>query len=126
MDKLAETDLEQWDLIIKPKAGFLNLQLAEIWRYRDLIYMFVKRDVVTVYKQTILGPVWFIVQPLLTTLMFVLVFGRIAKLSTDGLPQILFYLSGIVVWNYFSELSIPPQKLLLTMPIFLVKSIFQG
>lgn len=80
-----------------------RLNLAEVWRYRDLLFMLVKRDFVTFYKQTILGPLWFIIQPLLTTVIFVILFGNIAKLSTDGLPQILFYLSGITVWNYFSE-----------------------
>ncbi len=75
----------------------------EIWQYRDLLGMFVKRDVITVYKQTILGPVWYIVQPVLTTAIYILVFGKIAGLSTDGMPQILFYLGGIVIWNYFAE-----------------------
>ncbi|MDF9798366.1 lipopolysaccharide transport system permease protein [Catalinimonas alkaloidigena] len=94
---------EQWDTVIKPKASLLDFQLGEVWRYRDLLSMFVRRDVVTVYKQTVLGPIWYIVQPIMMTAIYVLVFGRIAKISTDGLPQILFYLSGIVLWNYFSE-----------------------
>ena len=81
----------------------LDVPIKEIWHYRDLLYLFVKRDFIAFYKQTILGPLWFIIQPILTTLMFTLVFGRIAGLSTDGLPQILFYLAGITVWGYFSE-----------------------
>ena len=94
---------EPWDTIIQPKQNLLDFQLAEVWRYRDLLGMFVRRDVVTVYKQTILGPVWYVVQPVLMTAIYVLVFGRIANISTDGLPPVLFYLSGIVLWNYFSE-----------------------
>lgn len=92
-----------WDLVIKPKSKWFELDFRSLWSYRDLLRMFVKRDIIILYKQTILGPVWFFVQPLLTTVIYVLVFGKIAKLSTDGLPQILFYLSGIIVWNYFSE-----------------------
>lgn len=99
----ASQDDEHWDLIIRPKRHLLDLNLKEIWDYRDLLYMFVKRDIVTVYKQTILGPIWFFVQPIMTTLVYLLVFGRIAKISTDGIPGPLFYLSGIVIWNYFSE-----------------------
>lgn len=85
------------------RKSFFSLNLAEVWQYRDLLEMFVKRDFITFYKQTILGPLWFIIQPLLTTLIFIILFGSIAKISTDGTPQLLFYLSGITVWNYFSE-----------------------
>lgn len=92
-----------YNIDIKPKKHLLDINFKEIWFYRDLLYMFVKRSIITVYKQTILGPIWFLVQPLLTTAMYILVFGQIAKISTDGLPQILFYMSGIVIWNYFSE-----------------------
>jgi lipopolysaccharide transport system permease protein len=92
-----------WTEIIEPRTRLLDLRLGEVWRYRDLVLMFVRRDFVANYKQTILGPIWFFLQPLLTTLTFVLVFGRVAGLSTDGLPMLLFYLSGITVWNYFSE-----------------------
>lgn len=88
---------------INSKQSLFSLNLKEVWAYRDLLYMLVKRDFVTFYKQTVLGPLWFIVQPLLTTVIYIILFGNIAKLSTDGLPQILFYLSGITVWNYFSE-----------------------
>ena len=94
---------ENWTEIIKPKAGLFDLRLNEAWRYRDLVMMFVRRDFVSNYKQTILGPIWFFIQPLLTTLVFVIIFGQVAQISTDGLPQILFYLSGITVWSYFSE-----------------------
>ncbi len=94
---------EDWDLIIRPKRHLLDINLREIWDYRDLLYMFVKRDIVTVYKQTILGPIWFFVQPIMTMLTYVVVFGNIAKISTDGIPAPLFYLSGITLWNYFSE-----------------------
>lgn len=95
--------LEDWDLVIRAKSGWFDLHLKELWRYRDLVMLFVRRDFVSTYKQTILGPLWFIIQPLLTTLTFTLLFGNIAKLSTDGLPKILFYLSGITAWNYFSD-----------------------
>lgn len=93
----------KWSMIIKPKRHWLDINFKELWNYRDLIALFVRRDFVAKYKQTILGPLWFIIQPLLTTLMFTVVFGNIAKLSTDGLPKILFYFSGIVGWNYFAE-----------------------
>ncbi|MEO5364942.1 MAG: ABC transporter permease [Magnetococcus sp. WYHC-3] len=92
-----------WDLVIRPQRGLLAIPLAEIWRYRDLLLLLVRRDFVALYKQTILGPLWFLIQPLLTTLMFSLVFGRIAGLSTDGLPRLLFYLAGVTAWGYFAE-----------------------
>lgn len=94
---------EQWSLIIKPTTGWFEFNLEDLWRYRDLLYMFVKRDFVSVYQQTILGPIWYFLQPVLTTLTFTIVFGNIAQISTDGLPQVLFYLSGIIGWNYFSD-----------------------
>jgi lipopolysaccharide transport system permease protein len=93
----------EWTEEIKPKSSLLSVDLTELWRYRDLLMMFVRRDVVSVYKQTILGPIWFFVQPIFTTLVFVVVFGNIAAISTDGLPMPLFYMSGIVLWNYFAE-----------------------
>lgn len=92
-----------WDIEIKPKTKVLSLNFSELWHYRDLIRMFVKRDFSTVYKQTILGPIWFFIQPILTTIMFTVVFGNIANISTDGTPKILFYLAGITLWNYFSD-----------------------
>jgi len=92
-----------WDQVITPGRGLLELPLKEIWYYRDLLLLLIRRDIVVVYKQTILGPVWYFVQPLLTMLVYIVVFGNIAKIPTDNLPQPLFYLSGIVVWNYFQE-----------------------
>ncbi len=89
--------------IIKPKSNLLELNVSEIWQYRDLIGMYIRRDIVTFYKQTILGPLWFVIQPVFTTIMFMFVFGNLAGLSTDGLPQALFYFSGILFWNYFSD-----------------------
>lgn len=89
--------------IIKPKRSILDLRLIEVWEYRDLLFMFVKRDFLASYTQTILGPLWFFIQPIFTTIMFVFVFGNIAGISTDGQPKILFYLSGLVIWNYFSD-----------------------
>jgi lipopolysaccharide transport system permease protein len=94
---------EDWSLVIRPKTGWFDLHLADLWRYRDLVMLFVRRDFVSTYKQTILGPLWFIIQPLLTTITFTIIFGNIAQLSTDGLPKMLFYMSGITAWNYFSD-----------------------
>jgi lipopolysaccharide transport system permease protein len=94
---------ENWSLIIKPKRHLLDINLREVWRYRDLISLFVRRDFVSKFKQTILGPLWFIINPLFTTFMYFIVFSKIANLSTDGLPPILFYLSGIVAWQYFAN-----------------------
>jgi lipopolysaccharide transport system permease protein len=94
---------EHWDLVIQPKVAMLDLNLREVWRYRDLLWLFVRRDFVAQYRQTILGFLWHVIQPLLTTLMFLLIFGRIANIPTDGVePAILFYMAGITVWNYFS------------------------
>lgn len=94
---------EDWSLVIKPKTGLFEINFKELWQYRDLVMLLVKRDFVSFYKQTILGPIWFLVQPLLTTMMFLLVFGRIAQLPTDGVPAIVFYLAGVTCWGYFSE-----------------------
>ena len=94
---------EKWSLVIVPKTGLFKLDLRELWRYRDLLVMYIHRDIVTFYKQTILGPLWFLIQPLFTTLMFMFVFGGIAGISTDGLPQPLFYMAGLLCWNYFAE-----------------------
>ena len=87
---------------IEPKKKWLDVDLRGLWRYRDLYYMYIKRDIVTQYKQTILGPLWYIIQPLLTTIMYMFVFGGLAGISTDGIPQPLFYMAGITMWNYFS------------------------
>jgi lipopolysaccharide transport system permease protein len=93
---------EQWDLVIEPNTTWVNLNLREIYRYRDLIYLMIKRDFTTIYKQTILGPLWYIVQPLVTTVMWGFVFGNLAKIPTDGIPQTLFYFSGTMLWGYFN------------------------
>ena len=93
---------EKWDLEIKPKTRLLDFNFREVWRYRDLLILFVRRDFVSQYKQTILGPVWHFIQPILTTIMFMFIFGRIARIPTDGIPPVLFYISGITLWNYFS------------------------
>ncbi len=97
------TTESEWTLEIKPVSGWFNFHLRDVWKYRDLLFMFVKRDFVSVYKQTILGPFWFFLQPILTTITFTVVFGNIAKIPTDGIPPILFYMSGIVCWGYFSD-----------------------
>lgn len=91
-----------WDLVIRPRTRWFELHLDDLWRYRDLVYMFVRRDFVAQFKQTLLGPAWFVIQPILTTIVFTVVFGNIANLSTDRLPKVLFYLSGNVVWMYFA------------------------
>src|SRR3972149_1759619 len=88
---------------IQPKRHWLDINFKEIWQYRDLLVLFIRREIVVMYKQTILGPLWFFIQPMLTTLMFLLVFNGIAKIPTDGVPPILFYLGGITIWNYFAE-----------------------
>lgn len=93
---------DKWDLIIEPRTELFALKLKEVWKYRDLMFLFVKRDFIAQYKQTILGPLWHLIQPLLTTIMFLLIFGRIARISTDGIHPILFYMSGITIWNYFA------------------------
>lgn len=97
------TEQQDWTLVIKPRAKLLVLNLKEIWSYRDLLEMYIKRDIITFYKQTILGPIWFFIQPVFTTVIFMFVFGGLAGISTDGIPQALFYLSGITLWNYFSD-----------------------
>lgn len=94
---------EEWDLVIEPRSSIFQLQLKDVWRYKYLLLMFVKRDLVSVYKQTILGPVWFFIQPILTTATYVIIFSNIAQISTDGLPPVVFYLAGISIWNYFAE-----------------------
>lgn len=94
---------EHWDTVIEPKDKLLSVDFKELWRYRDLTSLFVKRNIITQYKQTILGPVWFVVQPALTVLMYMIVFGGIAGIPTDGVPRPLFYLAGTCMWNYFAE-----------------------
>ncbi|AZI21933.1 ABC transporter permease [Chryseobacterium taklimakanense] len=94
---------QQWTETIDSRHSLFDLKLGEVWRYKDLIYMFVKRDFVSGFKQTILGPLWFFINPVFTTIVYLVVFGGIAKLPTDGIPQVLFYLAGITLWNYFSS-----------------------
>ncbi|MEG3637862.1 ABC transporter permease [Magnetococcus sp. PR-3] len=103
MMKQPEVEKQPWSLVITPKRRLLEIPVREIWYYRDLLLLLVRRDFVALYKQTILGPLWFLIQPVLTTLMFTLVFNKIAGLSTDGLPSVLFYLAGVTCWTYFSE-----------------------
>lgn len=92
-----------WNLVISPRRSLFDIRFREIWEYRDLLYLFVKRDIVIVYKQTIFGPIWYFVQPLLTMAVYIIVFGNIARIPTDGIPPPVFYLAGIVMWNYFNE-----------------------
>ena len=98
-----EENDEDWDLIIKPKGSWLDLNYGDVWKYRDLLVLFVRRDFVAQYKQTILGPLWHFIQPFFTTVIFLLVFNKIAKIPTEGVPPALFYMSGITIWNYFSS-----------------------
>lgn len=98
---MAET--KDWDLVIKPKESLFSVDFKELWRYRDLCSLFVKRNIITQYKQTVLGPLWWLIQPALTVIMYMVVFGGIAGIPTDGVPQPLFYLSGICLWQYFSD-----------------------
>ena len=95
--------LKKWDLVIEPNNSWFKLNFESIYNYKDLLFMFVKRDIITIYKQTILGPIWFVIQPVFTTITYIFIFGKVAGLSTEGIPMPLFYLSGIVLWGYFSE-----------------------
>jgi lipopolysaccharide transport system permease protein len=95
-------ETEDWDIIVKPKSSLFSLNLKEVWAYKDLIFLLVKRDVTAVYKQTILGPIWMFIQPIFATIIYTFTFGQ-ANLSTDGIPALLFYLIGQTFWNYFSE-----------------------
>ena len=99
----SSTPASGWTTVIKPKECLLQVDLKELWRYRDLTSLFVRRNITTQYKQTILGPLWYIIQPAMTVIMYMVVFGGIAKIPTDGLPQPLFYLSGICLWQYFND-----------------------
>ncbi|WP_026840444.1 ABC transporter permease [Citrifermentans bremense] len=93
----------RWDKVISARNGWFDLRPAEIWKYRDLIALFVWRDFVAIYKQTILGPLWFLLQPLMTTFVFTVIFGKVARIPTDGAPPFLFYLSGLICWKYFAD-----------------------
>lgn len=96
-------DEEYWDTEITAKHNLFDFQLRDVWHYRDLLVLLVRRDFVSFYKQTILGPIWFFIQPLFTTIIYTFVFGNLAAIPTDGLPQPLFYLAGITAWNYFAD-----------------------
>ena len=95
--------MENWDKEITPKKSLFDLNLNQIWKFRDLLFLFVWRDFVSVYKQTILGPLWFFIQPILTSITFTIIFGNFAQISTDGMPKIIFYMAGITMWNYFAD-----------------------
>jgi lipopolysaccharide transport system permease protein len=99
----AEHSSGNWDLVITPQKHLFDLQLKKVWRYRDLLWLLVRRDFVAFYKQTILGPIWFFVQPIASTITYTFIFGNLAGLGTDGLPAPLFYLAGIIAWTYFSD-----------------------
>ena len=98
---MTNSSTNTWDMEISPRRSILNIK--EVWNYRDLLMLLVKRDVISFYKQTILGPVWFFIQPVFTTIIFTFIFGNLAGISTDGLPQPLFYMAGITTWNYFAD-----------------------
>ena len=100
---MKDTTVKDWDIIITPNQRWFDISLHELWRFRSLLWIQVKRDFVNFYKQTILGPLWFFIQPLLTTMVFTVIFNKVAKIPTDELPPILFYMSGIIAWNYFSD-----------------------
>ena len=103
MVKMRNNSLEYWDYIIGPSRGWFDLNIKEVFRYKDLLWFLVKRDITTFYKQTVLGPIWFFLQPLITTIVFQFIFNKVAKIPTDGIPPFLFYMSGIIAWNYFSN-----------------------
>jgi lipopolysaccharide transport system permease protein len=98
-----EIGSDYWDLEIKPQSSLFNLHLKDVWNYRDLLWLLVRRDFVSFYKQTVLGPLWFFIQPIFTTIIFTVIFSRLARIPTEGAPPALFYLAGTVAWNYFSE-----------------------
>jgi lipopolysaccharide transport system permease protein len=100
MEQLTDED---WDIEITPKNDLFSLKLKDVWQYRDLLFLLVKRDFIAFYKQTILGPLWFFIQPIITTVMFTVVFSKLAGISTGGIPAPLFYLAGITIWNYFAD-----------------------
>jgi len=100
---IIESPRQHWDLEIKPQSGVFDLHLKDVWDYRDLLWLLVRRDFVSFYKQTILGPLWFFIQPIFTTIIFTFIFGHLAKISTNGSPAPLFYMAGTVAWNYFAD-----------------------
>lgn len=112
--KSEENGGENWDIIIQSQTSLFNLQLGQVWRYRDLLFLLVRRDYVASFKQTILGPLWFFIQPLLTTVVYMFVFGRVAKIDTGGTPGVLFYFMNIILWNYFSSCLLSSSNTFLT------------
>lgn len=116
---------EEWLFEIAPKDKFFSLNLKEVWRYRDLLMLFVKRDVVTVYKQTILGPLWYLIQPLFTSIIFTIIFNNVAGISTGATPAFLFNLGGVMVWNYFTSCLNDTSDTLKRMLPYSEKCIFQ-
>ena len=100
---MKDTKESDWLFEIKPKNNFFTLNLKEVWQYRDLLFLFVNRDIVTVYKQTVLGPLWYLIQPLFTSIIFTIIFNNVAGISTGTIPPFLFNLAGIMVWNYFTS-----------------------
>src|SRR5688572_6002606 len=103
MSATAESTEPAWSKVLLPKRRFLELPVREVWRYRDLIWLLAMRDISTSYKQTVLGPLWFVLQPLMVTVVFSYLFGRMARFGSDDIPHYLFYMSGLVPWGYFSE-----------------------
>jgi len=103
MNDVSVKNADDWDIIIEPRSRIWQLDLKGVWQYKYLLWMFVKRDIVSTYKQTILGPLWFFIQPILTTIIYMVIFGSIAKIKIDNLPAIPFYLAGITIWNYFAD-----------------------
>jgi lipopolysaccharide transport system permease protein len=102
-EEIEMNNSENWTTVIQPRSSLFSFNIPDLWKYRDLIKMFIRRDFVTFYKQTILGPLWFVIQPLFTAMMFTFIFGTVAKIPTDGIPPMLFYMAGVVNWAYFSE-----------------------
>src|ERR1700761_7127351 len=100
---MSEINQETWDIELTPENDVFDLKIKDVWQYRDLLFLLVRRDFVSFYKQTLLGPLWFFIQPLFTTIIYTFVFGNLADIPVDGLPQPLFYLAGITAWNYFSD-----------------------
>ena len=103
-----------WDLIITSDNKWFDMRIKDIIKYKDLLFLFVKRDITTFYKQTILGPLWFFIQPFISTILFTIIFNKVAKISTEGIPPYLFYMSGIIAWNYFSDCILTTSKTLTT------------
>lgn len=112
MSRKSDNDAWKWEIL--PSSGWFEFKIREIWLYRDLIVRLVKRDFLAIYKQTILGPLWILIQPLLMTFMFIVIFDKVANIPTDGLPPLLFYISGIILWNYFSECLVTTSTTFLT------------